>query len=299
MLGLLLPSLPSLLAAEACARASLPTAPLVVRCPCRELVPGARGIELAVFDLADLASVRAWALRAQDFGLPLDLLVNNAGVMACPQQATKDGFEYQLVRGLGWGEMGGGGGGGGGGRRCVWGHGEEGGGGGGGGPPMRVGGHGTASCIQAQAPALLVAAAHSSTCPSPHAPPCCCCSGCEPPGTLPAHQHAAAAAEVGTRPEGGDVQVLTRGHTGTAQTAWGLPAVQVLPQALGGVPSWRWAGGGGGQEVEACRGGLPVGECTVADRWLRQRERCTRCPPPLPHIRFPLCAARPIGRPAL
>lgn len=45
----------------------------------RELVPTARGVELAIFDLADLASVRAWAQRAQDFGLPLDVLVNNAG----------------------------------------------------------------------------------------------------------------------------------------------------------------------------------------------------------------------------
>lgn len=59
-------------------------------------VPGCKGVEVAVFDLADLASVRAWASRAQDFGLPLDLLVNNAGVMACPEMRTKDGFEYQL-----------------------------------------------------------------------------------------------------------------------------------------------------------------------------------------------------------
>ncbi len=42
-------------------------------------MPDARGVEVAVFDLADLASVRAWAQRAQDFGLPLDVLVNNAG----------------------------------------------------------------------------------------------------------------------------------------------------------------------------------------------------------------------------
>lgn len=62
----------------------------------KQLVPQARGIEVATFDLADLGSVRAWAQRAQDFGLPLDVLVNNAGVMACPQMQTKDGFEYQL-----------------------------------------------------------------------------------------------------------------------------------------------------------------------------------------------------------
>lgn len=42
-------------------------------------MPQARGIELAIFDLADLATVREWAQRAQDFGLQLDVLVNNAG----------------------------------------------------------------------------------------------------------------------------------------------------------------------------------------------------------------------------
>ena len=42
-------------------------------------MPSARGVEVATFDLADLGSVRAWAQRAQDFGLPLDVLVNNAG----------------------------------------------------------------------------------------------------------------------------------------------------------------------------------------------------------------------------
>lgn len=47
-------------------------------------------------DLADLGSVRAWAQRAQDFGHPVDVLVNNAGVMACPQMQTRDGFEMQL-----------------------------------------------------------------------------------------------------------------------------------------------------------------------------------------------------------
>ena len=49
-----------------------------------------------MFDLADLESVRQWAARAQDFGLALDVLVNNAGVMACPEARTADGFEQQL-----------------------------------------------------------------------------------------------------------------------------------------------------------------------------------------------------------
>jgi NAD(P)-dependent dehydrogenase (short-subunit alcohol dehydrogenase family) len=54
--------------------------------------PGARA-ELAALDLADLASVRAFAGGRSE---PLDLLINNAGVMALPRQTTADGFERQL-----------------------------------------------------------------------------------------------------------------------------------------------------------------------------------------------------------
>ncbi len=46
-------------------------------------------------DLADLASVRQGAGEAAALG-PLDLLVNNAGVMALPYARTVDGFEMQL-----------------------------------------------------------------------------------------------------------------------------------------------------------------------------------------------------------
>ncbi|MBW8482495.1 oxidoreductase [Actinomadura parmotrematis] len=56
-------------------------------------VPGGR-FELASLDLADLASVRAFA--AAHAGDPLDLLVNNAGVMALPHHTTADGFEMQF-----------------------------------------------------------------------------------------------------------------------------------------------------------------------------------------------------------
>lgn len=44
-------------------------------------------------DLADLASVREFADATTD---PVDLLVNNAGVMAIPRRETADGFEMQL-----------------------------------------------------------------------------------------------------------------------------------------------------------------------------------------------------------
>jgi NAD(P)-dependent dehydrogenase (short-subunit alcohol dehydrogenase family) len=47
-------------------------------------------------DLASLASVRAFAAAYLERFGPLDLLVNNAGVMAIPLRRTADGFEGQL-----------------------------------------------------------------------------------------------------------------------------------------------------------------------------------------------------------
>ena len=52
-------------------------------------------VEVAALDLADLASVRE--LAAGQARVPLDLLVNNAGVMAVPAQRTVDGFELQMA----------------------------------------------------------------------------------------------------------------------------------------------------------------------------------------------------------
>lgn len=49
-------------------------------------------------DLASLAVVADFALRIERMERPVDLLVNNAGVMAIPQrQTTVDGFEMQLA----------------------------------------------------------------------------------------------------------------------------------------------------------------------------------------------------------
>lgn len=50
-------------------------------------------LELRLVDLADLSSVGAFAGAWTG---PLDLLVNNAGVMATPLKRTADGFEQQL-----------------------------------------------------------------------------------------------------------------------------------------------------------------------------------------------------------
>jgi NAD(P)-dependent dehydrogenase (short-subunit alcohol dehydrogenase family) len=49
--------------------------------------------EVRALDLADLASVHAFADAWEG---DLDVLVNNAGVMAVPERRTKDGFEMQL-----------------------------------------------------------------------------------------------------------------------------------------------------------------------------------------------------------
>jgi NAD(P)-dependent dehydrogenase (short-subunit alcohol dehydrogenase family) len=58
-------------------------------------VPDAQ-VEVEALDLARLDSVRAFAerFRAEQGGL--DLLINNAGVMAPPRSTTADGFELQL-----------------------------------------------------------------------------------------------------------------------------------------------------------------------------------------------------------
>jgi NAD(P)-dependent dehydrogenase (short-subunit alcohol dehydrogenase family) len=61
----------------------------------RAAVPDAE-LSLDTVDLADLASVRALATRVLDSGRPIDVLMNNAGVMACPFGHTADGFETQF-----------------------------------------------------------------------------------------------------------------------------------------------------------------------------------------------------------
>ncbi|GAA1235830.1 SDR family oxidoreductase [Kitasatospora nipponensis] len=60
--------------------------------------PDAGGsVTVAALDLAGLASVAAFAAALADRGRPLDLLVNNAGVMAVPDRhTTEDGFELQF-----------------------------------------------------------------------------------------------------------------------------------------------------------------------------------------------------------
>ncbi len=61
----------------------------------RQQVPDA-SLKLMALDLADLASIRQFA---QDFRAShdrLDVLINNAGIMAIPYRQTADGFEMQF-----------------------------------------------------------------------------------------------------------------------------------------------------------------------------------------------------------
>jgi NAD(P)-dependent dehydrogenase (short-subunit alcohol dehydrogenase family) len=53
-------------------------------------------LELVELDLASLKSVRACADALVNAGKPFDVVICNAGVMACPKGTTSDGFETQF-----------------------------------------------------------------------------------------------------------------------------------------------------------------------------------------------------------
>lgn len=53
----------------------------------------AETVEVRALDLANLASVREFAASVEE---PIDVLVNNAGIMAVPHRRTTDGFEMQI-----------------------------------------------------------------------------------------------------------------------------------------------------------------------------------------------------------
>lgn len=57
---------------------------------------GSNKIETIICDLGSLDSVRACGEEANQRFDKIDLLINNAGVMACPQGTTADGFEMQF-----------------------------------------------------------------------------------------------------------------------------------------------------------------------------------------------------------
>ena len=53
-------------------------------------------VELRLLDLADLASVRAFAAGLTEEASPVDVLINNAGVMMTPPRKTAQGYELQF-----------------------------------------------------------------------------------------------------------------------------------------------------------------------------------------------------------
>src|ERR1700735_2343428 len=54
-------------------------------------------VRFAMLDMASLASIRAFAESLLENGRPVDLLINNAGVMDLPtRRLTEDGFELQF-----------------------------------------------------------------------------------------------------------------------------------------------------------------------------------------------------------
>lgn len=57
---------------------------------------GSDAVETILCDLASLSSVRACAKETNERFDRIDLMINNAGVMACPFATTADGFEMQF-----------------------------------------------------------------------------------------------------------------------------------------------------------------------------------------------------------
>lgn len=63
----------------------------------REALSGLPGIEIDELDLADLDSVRAFADRFLATGRDLDVVINSAAVMACPETRVGPGWEAQFA----------------------------------------------------------------------------------------------------------------------------------------------------------------------------------------------------------
>src|SRR5215470_17745734 len=55
------------------------------------------GVEVDELDLSDLDSVNAFAGRVVDNGSSIDILINNAAVMACPETRIGPGWESQFA----------------------------------------------------------------------------------------------------------------------------------------------------------------------------------------------------------
>ncbi|HIC7211778.1 SDR family NAD(P)-dependent oxidoreductase [Burkholderia stabilis] len=63
----------------------------------REATHGMAGVEIAALDLADLASVAAFAARFVDARRDVHIVINSAGIMACPETRIGNGPEAQMA----------------------------------------------------------------------------------------------------------------------------------------------------------------------------------------------------------
>ena len=62
-----------------------------------EALAGVDGVEIDELDLADLASVRAFAERFLASGRSVEIMINNAGIFACPEMRVGPGWEAQFA----------------------------------------------------------------------------------------------------------------------------------------------------------------------------------------------------------
>jgi retinol dehydrogenase 12 len=57
---------------------------------------GSVNVHFLQLDLASMASIHEFSKKFHELEAQLHVLINNAGVMACPKAMTKDGFEMQI-----------------------------------------------------------------------------------------------------------------------------------------------------------------------------------------------------------
>ena len=67
------------------------------RAHAEEVLAGIGGVEVDELDLGDLDSVHAFAQRTLDAGRSVDILINNAAIMACPETRVGPGWEAQFA----------------------------------------------------------------------------------------------------------------------------------------------------------------------------------------------------------
>src|SRR3954470_11530950 len=62
-----------------------------------DVLAGTERATVDELDLGDLSSVRAFAERVLDAGRPVDILINNAAIMAAPETRVGPGWEAQFA----------------------------------------------------------------------------------------------------------------------------------------------------------------------------------------------------------